>query len=235
MSAKSQALGWTVGVGGALAAGAGMILGLSITPIIAVPIAAVVGLGLGLIAAPLRPAELVRLGITPTSTQQALDAAVDSAKAMRKAVRGLSQRAVWGETTLDEELLQMCDAIEALAAQPAIRNRPQIDGDVQTLFTVATDYMPTIVNLAIENDRMHASFSSGRSQAEIRKNIEGLHAQTLVLGEVIEHIESDVVRGITRDAEQHAEFLRTRFQQTGASDLLNLNVSMPTSPPDPAP
>lgn len=216
-------------------AGAGLVLGLQLAPIIAIPIAVVLGLGIGMLVAPLRPAELRLLGVVPTTTGQALDAASASAVEMRRAMRGLEKRPLCGETQLDEELLRQCGAIEALAALPALRERTRIDGDVQTLFTVATEYLPTIVNLAIENDRMHASFTSGRPRAEIAKNVEGLRAQALVLGEVIERIESDVVRGISRDAEQHAEFLRMRFAQTGVPDVLDLSVVAGDSSPRPAP
>lgn len=231
MSARASLTRIGFGVGSAVLAGAGLILGLHIVPLLALPIAAVTGLGIGLLAAPTRPSELARLGIMPTSTGQALDAAAESATAMRKAMRGLSGRQFWGSTQLDEDLLALCGSVEELSGQPALRSRTQTDGDVHTLFTVATDYLPTIVNLAIENDRMYASFRSGKPRAEIQRNIDGLHAQTRVLGEVIERIESDVVRGVSRDAEQHAEFLRMRFAQTGAPDLLDLSVALPRTPP----
>ncbi|MBO1902217.1 hypothetical protein J4H92_09690 [Leucobacter weissii] len=231
MSLRPRTIGLGLGAAAAALAGFGLALGLQLALPLALPIAAVVGVGVGLLAAPARPSELVRLGVMPTTTAQALDAAAESAAATARAVGRLRGRPVWGTTGLDGELLALGSDIEGLAGQPALRSRSQTDGDVQTLFTLATDYLPTIVNLAIENDRMHASFSGGRPRAEIARNVEGLQAQTRVLGEVLERIESDVVRGVSRDAEQHAEFLRMRFAQTGAPELLDLSVPRQAPPP----
>lgn len=223
----SGAVGGT-GIGVLLAVGLGM------AAPFAVGVGSVVGAGIALLGAPMGPSLIEGPAREPTSVTGMLGEATASAARMDEAMRRLASRPLWAGTTLDEDIASQIGRIRTLAATPALQRRPGVDGDVRMLYVLATDYLPTIVNLAIENDRMHVSFTGRHSREDVEANIRGLDEQTGVLGEVLDRIESDIVRGTTQDVEQHAAFLRSRFAETGSSSVLDLSTPFnPTSPPPP--
>ena len=212
-----------VGVGTALVAGLGLWLLLGVTPLIAAPLALVIGGGMGLMTLPGAAQKLTPLAVEPTTTAGLLDASAANADAMAKQLGRLTSRALWSRSSLDERIGELLAGIRTLAAMPALRARERADGDVQTLYRIATDYLPTLVNLAIENDRMHTSFRGTASRGEVERNVAALDEQSAILGEALEHIESDVVQGVSRDAAQHAAFLAARFEQARTASLLDLS------------
>ena len=98
------------------------------------------------------------------------------------------------------------------------------------LHVLATDYLPTIVNLAIENDRMHSTFSGRAARAEVERNVRSLEQQATVLGEALERIEADVVRGTTKSVVEHAAFLQLRFEELGTESVLDLDQPLRPAP-----
>lgn len=218
-----------VGAGIAVAAGAGLVLGLGFAPLVGGAIGLALGGGAGLLFAPLAPKPIDLSGPPPATVQGMLDQSAQSAELMAQTMRRLTSRALWDGSPLDERLDHMIRSIRTLAAQPALRSRSSIDGDVQMLHVIATDYLPTIVNLAVENDRMHSTFSGRSSRAQVEQNIRGLVEQATILSEGLDQIETDVVKGATRSIQEHEAFLRSRFARFGSDSVLDLSTPMPSS------
>lgn len=214
------------GVGVATAAATTLLLGFF--PPLGIAVGALVGLGAGMLMSPMAPALLAVSGDapTPTTVQGSLDAVLGSVQAMDGTMRRLESRPLWSGTNLDERIAKLLFAIRNLANTPALRQRASVDGDVNMLYTLATDYLPTIVNLAIENDRMHVTFSGTGSRSEVEQNVRALEEQVGILGEVVDHIEMNVVRGTSQSVEEHAEFLQMRFAQSGTASVLDLNTPL---------
>lgn len=227
---KNGLLGLGVGAGVALAAGAGLVFGLGFAPIVGGVIALVLGGGAGLMLSPLAPKPLRLDGPPPTTVTGLLDQSDQSAAVMWDTMRRLTSRPLWDGSPLDERIAHMLDSIRTLSATPALRSRGSIDGDVQMLHVIATDYLPTIVNLAIENDRMHSTFSGRSSRAQVEQNIRGLEEQASILAEGLDQIETDVVKGATRSIREHEAFLRSRFERFGSDSVLDLSKPMTQTP-----
>lgn len=222
-----------VGAGVALASAAGLVFGLGFAPIAGGLIGLALGGGAGLMFSPLAPKPLQLDGPSPTTVSGMLDQAAQSADALEHTMRRLTSRPLWDGSPLDERIAHMLGAIRTLAATPALRGRTSIDGDVHMLHVISTDYLPTIVNLAIENDRMHSTFSGRSSRAQVEQNIRVLEDQAGTLGEALDRIETDVVKGATRSIREHEAFLRSRFERFGADSVLDLSkpIDAPTAEP----
>lgn len=219
-----------VGAGAAVLSAAGLVLGLGFAPVVGMAIGAALGVGAGLMCTPLAPKPLVLGGPPPVTVNGMLDEAAQSAEQMGQTMRRLTSRPLWDGSPLDERIGQMLQGISTLAANPTLRGRQGIDGDIQMLWSLATDYMPTIVNLAIENDKMHSTFSGRSSKAQVEQSIRSLEHQAGILGEALDRIETDVVKGTTRSIAEHDAFLRSRFEQFGGDSVLDLSKPSPTGP-----
>ncbi|WP_201521475.1 hypothetical protein [Gulosibacter hominis] len=217
------AVGGVVGVGSALAT---MLL-LSFAPPVSVAIGLALGAGSALMFTPLAPKPIAIAGrVAPTTVEESLSEVARSTDQLDLALSRLESRPLWHNSVLDEELHRLVDGTRSLARMPELRDRAVMDGAIQMLYTLATDYLPTIVNLAIENDRMHSTFSGQKSRQQVEQNIAELEPQADVLGEVLDRIETDIVRGTTHSVHEHAEFLKARFQEVGTESVLNLNNPM---------
>lgn len=225
--------GVLVGAGAAIAITLALWLGLGVIVPIAGVIGAGVGVGAGLMTLPGAARKVEKLQIEPTTTVGLLEASAASADDMAKQMSRLTSRQLWANSRVDETIGEMLGGIRTLAATPALKTRERADGDVQTLYRLASDYLPTLVNLAIENDRMHASFRGSGSRDEVVRNVAALDEQAGILAEVLERIETDVVQGVSRDAAQHAAFLASRFERARTPSILDL--SQPQSSGTPAP
>ncbi|MGO2111112.1 MAG: hypothetical protein ACTH31_05815 [Pseudoclavibacter sp.] len=191
---------------------------------LAVGLGAVLGVGMGLMTLPGAAQKLETVRVEPTTTDGYLAASRESADAMSKQMNRLTSRALWASSGLDERIAEMLGGIRTLAVTPALAGRERADGDVQTLYRLATDYLPTLVNLAIENDRMHASFRGSGARESVEQNVAALDEQSAILREALEQIEQDVVRGVSRDAAQHSAFLHSRFAQARTPAILDLGT-----------
>ena len=217
------AVGGVVGVGSALAT---MLL-LSFAPPVSVAIGLALGAGSALMFTPLAPKPIEIAGrVAPTTVEESLSEVARSTDQLDLALSRLESRPLWHNSALDEKLHRLVDGTRSLARMPELRDRAVMDGAIQMLYTLATDYLPTIVNLAIENDRMHSTFSGQKSRQQVEQNIAELEPQADVLGEVLDRIETDIVRGTTHSVHEHAEFLKARFQEVGTESVLNLNNPM---------
>lgn len=220
--------GALVGVGTAAAT----VLLLGFAPPVGIALGAALGAGAGMLFTPMAPKmlEIGSTGVAPTTVPETLQAVLTSANAMENTLRRLESRPLWSGTHLDEKLADLIRGVRTLATTPALQQRTQIDGDVHMLHVLATDYLPTIVNLAIENDRMHTSFSGRASRAQVEKNVVALEEQAGILGEALDRIETDVVRGTTQSVYEHAAFLQLRFEQASTASVLDLDQPLRDSP-----
>lgn len=222
--AVPAAVGGVVGIGSALA----LILLLGFSIPVAVGVGLPLGAGVALIFTPLSPKPIeIAARVAPTTVEESLSEVARSTDQLDLALSRLESRPLWNNSALDEKLRHLINGTRSLSQMPELRNRAVMDGAIQMLYTLATDYLPTIVNLAIENDRMHTTFSGQKSRKQVEQNIAELEPQADVLGEVLDRIETDIVRGTTHSVHEHAEFLKARFQEVGAESVLNLNNPMP--------
>ena len=210
------------GLGTAVAVGLGLTFLLGVAPAVSGALGLVMGGGMALMTRPGAARKIEAVQIAPTTTDGMLDACASRADEMQRQMGRLTSRQLWAGSKLDERIGEMLDGIRNLAQTPAVRGRATADGDVQTLYLLATDYLPTLVNLAIENDRMHSTFRGAGSRKGIVDNVQALDEQSAILGEALDQIEQDVVRGVSRDAAQHAAFLASRFEQARSGSLLDL-------------
>ncbi|MGO1542763.1 MAG: hypothetical protein ACTHXA_00305 [Gulosibacter sp.] len=212
-----------IGVGAGVATAAACVFLLGITWPLGVGIGAVFGIGCGMFMAPYAPSKLeIESGATPITVEDSLTAVNQRVTAMDGAMRRLSSRPLWTGTRVDEQINALLGRLRSMTQLPEIRQRTQIDGDVHMLYVLATDYLPTIVNHAIENDRMHTAFSGTGSRKQVEQNVHALEDQLVILSEVMDRIETDVVRGKTQSIQEHAAFLKLRFEQAGTNSVLDL-------------
>lgn len=230
-SSSRQRTGLRVGVGAAVAAVAGTVtvLLLGFSPLVGIPLALALRAGAALVLAPPAPRKIDLSAPAPTTVVGMLDRSVDSTSVMQDTMRSLTSRVLWQGSPLDEHIHHMLEGIVALANSPVLRRRTAVDGDVQMLYLLATDYLPTIVNLAVENDRMHVTFSGRSSKQQVERNIAGLEEQAGILAEALDRIENDVVRGTTQSVQEHTAFLRDRFERMSTESVLDFSRPAPAS------
>lgn len=204
-----------VGVGGAALVTAGLTLGLAFPPLLAGALGVAIGTGGALVAASSRSPRDDGAAEQRKRVSGLLVASAASVSALEPRLRALRSRELWDQTPLDDNLLALCSAVRAVATLPATLTRQDADGDILMLHAIATEYLPPVVTLAEENDGMFARFSDA-SRDEVRKNVADLNEQAMILADAVRRIESDIVRGTSRDVAQHTEYLRARFTELGA-------------------
>lgn len=216
-------------VAGAAAAVASIFL-LGIFWPIGIGIGIAIGTGAGLLLSPTAPSKLEIISVAPVTVADSLLAVTDRVSAMEGAMRRLQSRPLWSNTRVDERINELLGRLRALSSLDEIRQRKQIDGDIQMLYVLGTDYLPTIVNHAIENDRMHSSFSGSGARAQVERNVHDLDDQLGVLSEVLDRVETDIVKGKTQSIQEHAAFLKMRFEQSGTTSVLDLQQPLESQP-----
>lgn len=180
------------------------------------------GAGWALLFTPLAPSNLEIVTVNPVTVGDSLNAVSSRITAMEAAMRRLQSRPLWSNSHVDEHINHLLGRLRSLTSIQEIRQRKQVDGDIHMLYLLGTDYLPTIVNHAIENDRMHSSFSGAKSRAQVEENVRSLEEQLVVLSEVLDRIETDIVKGKTLSIQEHAAFLKMRFEQSGTASVLDL-------------
>ena len=111
--------------------------------------------------------------------------------------------------------------IEALAGSEQIRSQRPSSGELTMLEGMATRYLPELVDASEETIGFLATFE-GSARQEALDNLESIDGQLTVLGEGLERIERDIVGGVSRSLEVHAEFLRTRFADQHLNPLIDV-------------
>lgn len=100
--------------------------------------------------------------------------------------------------------------IDALVGSERLQAQRASSSEVMMLEGIACRYVPELVDAASETIGFLRTFE-GTARQEAMANLESIDRQLDVLGEEVEQIEGDIVGGVSRSLEVHAEFLRTRF------------------------
>lgn len=216
---KRLAIPSAVGVGGALVVTLGLWLGLEFSPLIAGGLGLMIGGGGAALAIPAKPDP------EPTDAERvaaALNEIRAGAIAQGERVRALGSPLWRGSTSetgaaAKKCLMAACEQLHGVASLPDIIARSHVDGDILLLRAIATETLPNVVGLAVENDRMYPS-ASPDARAEIASLTEGIGDQARILSEAVGRIESDVVAGTSRDIRQHLEYVRARFAKLDIED-----------------
>jgi hypothetical protein len=206
-----------VGIVGAVAVTLGLWLALDFSPLIAGGLGIVIGGGGAALAIPAKPDP------EPTDAERiaaSLDEIRVRAVTEGERIRGL-RSPLWreGETgaSAKRRLMAACEQLHGVASLPDIVARTHVDGDILLLHAIATETLPNVIGLAVENDRMYPS-ASPAARSEISALAEGIGEQARILAEAIGRIESDVVAGTSRDIRQHLEYVRARFAKLDIED-----------------
>lgn len=221
------------GVGVGVLGTLGSILLLSFAPPIGIAVGVALGAGAAFVMAPDRPGHLTITAGQPDDVAGVLKEVQASCDSMESTMHKLRSSPLWSNTDVDNRIVALIRAVRNLTNMPQVAARQRIDGDVQMLYVLGTDYLPTIVNLVIDNDRMHSTFSGSTSRAQVEENVRMLGTQVTVLAEGVDHVETGVVRGTTQSVHEHAAFLQLRFEQTGSKSVLDLDTPFASGPPAP--
>lgn len=111
--------------------------------------------------------------------------------------------------------------IEALVDSEQIRSQRASSGGLTMLEGMAARYLPELLDAAEDTIGFLATFQ-GSARQEALDNLESIDQQLTVLGEGLERIERDLVGGVSRSLEVHAEFLRTRFADQHLNPLIDV-------------
>lgn len=111
--------------------------------------------------------------------------------------------------------------IEALARTEEVQSRRPSDGGLALLEGMADRYVPELLD-AVEDTAGFLATFAGAAREEALTNLRGIDEQLTVLGESLEEIEKDLVAGVTRSLDVHAEFLRTRFADHHVTPTIDL-------------
>ncbi|WP_444585965.1 hypothetical protein [Brachybacterium sp. AOP43-C2-M15] len=211
-------LGATLGISSFLVLGVSSLIGGAglLAPLAAgLGIAVVTGGGTGLLLRNRAP-QPPRLGRSateiPTATRSMLEKILRDTRLQRRRLHRMRRR-TRGRALA--EILNRAETmllrIDALLGAGSIQSRRASDGDVMMLEGMAERYIPELID-ALEStvgflDPSTAEDARDRAIA----NLESIDEQLAVLDGRLDRLEDDVISGVTRSLDVHAEFLRARF------------------------
>ncbi|APX33624.1 hypothetical protein BH708_13875 [Brachybacterium sp. P6-10-X1] len=160
--------------------------------------------------------------VGPQGTAEMLEKVRGATAETRERTRALRRRA--SEPTVGltlEHVETLLRRIDALADSEQLRAQRPYEGEVTMLEGMATRYLPELVDAAADIIGFLETFA-GSARQEALENLEGIDRQLAVLGDGLEQIESDLVAGVSRSLEVHAEFLRTRFADQHLNPIIDV-------------
>lgn len=212
------------------------VVALGLMGLIAVPLAVIGGAGAGVLTAG-GAGGLIHLIRRPRQSDRALPATTaDSPDGTREmlerilsACAGLDGRIRTLRRSASEPtaiiVLQDASAlitrIEALAGSPEIAALRPSSSEVILLDGVACRYLPELLDAA-ERTIGYLTTFQGQARADALENLQDVDRQLEVLADGIERIEQDLVSGVSRSLEVHAEFLRTRFADQHLNPIIDV-------------
>lgn len=110
--------------------------------------------------------------------------------------------------------------IETLAQSDVIQGRDPYDGTLAMLDGIATRYLPELMENLDDTIDFINKFS-GQAQQDALANLSAVSEQLGSLGEALEKVERDIVKGTTHSLDVHAEFLRQRLAQGSTSPIID--------------
>lgn len=166
--------------------------------------------------------QLTAAATIPGSTLEILEQILRSTADLRSRTAALRPRASDPAAALVlDDIDALLGRIDALTATETIQAQRRSAGELTMLEGMATRYLPNLVGAADDTIGFLATFSGG-AREEALANLENIDRQLGVLGEGLERIEKDIVKGVSRDLEVHAEFLRTRFADHHLNPIIDV-------------
>ncbi|WP_394214917.1 hypothetical protein [Brachybacterium vulturis] len=123
--------------------------------------------------------------------------------------------------TVLEDVEALVTRIEALVATEQLQSLRPSAGEVTMLEGIACRYVPDLVGAASDTLGFLQTFE-GSARQEALENLESIGRQLSVLSEGVEQIEADLVGGVSRSLEVHAEFLRARFADQHLNPIIDV-------------
>lgn len=226
-------IGIPVLTGGIAAVG---VVALGLTGLIAVPLAVIGGAGAGVLTAggagglmhlirrstPPDHALPVTTADSPDGTREMLERILSACAGLDGRIRALRRSASEPTAiTVLQDASSLITRIEALAGSPEIATLRPSSSEVLLLDGVACRYLPELLDAAGRTIGYLTTFQ-GQARTEALENLQDVDRQLEVLADGIERIEQDLVSGVSRSLEVHAEFLRTRFADQHLNPIIDV-------------
>ncbi|MGY5765025.1 hypothetical protein ACXET9_07490 [Brachybacterium sp. DNPG3] len=159
----------------------------------------------------------------PDSTRTVLERILAADATSRGRVAALRPQAagVAAATRVLDDVDKLLTRIDALVGTEQIQGLRPSSGEVTMLEGIAVRYTPELLDAASDVVGFLQTFA-GTARQEALANLESVDRQLAVLSEGVERIESDVLGGVSRDLEVHAEFLRTRFADQHLNPIIDV-------------
>ena len=199
-------------------------------PVLALAAAAGVGVvtlgGVGAAANRPLPAATARPVLdasVPDSTRTVLEKILTADATTGEQVARLRPQA--GSTPTATSVLDHVEAlltrIDALVGAEQLQSLRPSAGEVTMLEGIACRYVPDLVDAAADTIGFLQTFE-GTARQEALENLASIDQQLNVLAEGVEQIEADLVGGVSRSLEVHAEFLRARFADQHLNPIIDV-------------
>ncbi|MDN5901209.1 MAG: hypothetical protein L0H74_14220, partial [Brachybacterium sp.] len=159
----------------------------------------------------------------PDSTRAVLSTILESDTTTREQIA--QQRPRTGgapsATTVLDDVDALVTRIDALVATEQLQSLRPSAAEVTMLEGIACRYVPDLVEAASDTIGFLQTFE-GSARQEALENLGSIGQQLNVLEEGVEQIEADLVGGVSRSLEVHAEFLRTRFADQHLNPIIDV-------------
>lgn len=123
--------------------------------------------------------------------------------------------------TVLEDVESLVTRIDALVGTEQLQSQRPSAAEVTMLEGIACRYVPDLVDAAADTIGFLRTFE-GSARQEALENLESVDRQLNVLAEGVEQIEGDLVGGVSRSLEVHAEFLRARFADQHLNPIIDV-------------
>src|SRR5699024_3951727 len=124
-------------------------------------------------------------------------------------------------TSVLDHVEALVTRIDALVAAEQLQSLRPSAGEVTMLEGIACRYVPDLVEAASDAIGFLRTFE-GSARQEALENLASVDQQLHVLAEGVEQIEADLVGGVSRSLEVHAEFLRARFADQHLNPIIDV-------------
>src|SRR5699024_5520794 len=159
----------------------------------------------------------------PDSTRAVLEEILSADAAIREQVTGLRPQASSTPTATSvlDHVEALVTRIDALVGAEQLQSLRPSSGEVTMLEGIACRYVPDLVDAAADTIGFLRTFE-GTARQEALENLASVDQQLNVLAEGVEQIEADLVGGVSRSLEVHAEFLRARFADQHLNPIIDV-------------
>lgn len=212
------------------------VVALGLTGLIAVPLAVIGGAGAGVLTAGGAGGlmHLIRRSTrsdrslpaatadSPDGTREMLERILSACAGLDGRIRALRRSASEPTAiTVLQDASALITRIEALVGSPEIAALRPSSSEVLLLDGVACRFLPELLDAA-ERTIGYLTTFQGQARTEALENLQDVDRQLDVLADGIERIEQDLVSGVSRSLEVHAEFLRTRFADQHVNPIIDV-------------